>query len=47
MKQSRLNHLMILSAYKDRLGQLDLVKIASSFIEINDNRINIILGKFM
>ena len=38
MKQSRLNHLMILSSYKSRLDQLDLSKIASSFISVNDER---------
>ena len=38
MKQSRLNHLMILSSYKCRLDQLDLLKIASSFISVNDER---------
>ena len=38
MKQSRLNHLMILSSYKCRLDQLDLSKTASSFISVNDER---------
>ena len=37
-KQSRLNHLMILSSYKCRLDQLDLSKIAPSFISVNDER---------
>ena len=36
IKQSRLNYLMILSAYKDQLNQLDVVKVASSIIEKND-----------
>ena len=36
MKQSRLNHLPILSAYKNQLDQLDLTKIASDFISKND-----------
>ena len=35
MKQCRLNHLMILSTYKDRLDKLDLKKIASDFINKN------------
>ena len=38
MKQSRLNHLMILSSYKCQLDQLDLSKIASSLISVNDER---------
>ena len=38
IKQSRLNHLIILSSYKFRLDQLDLSKIASSFISVNDER---------
>ena len=38
MKQSRLNHLMILSAYKNQLYQLDLTKIASDFINEGDVR---------
>ena len=44
MKQSRLNHLMILSAHKNQLGQLDLTKIASDFI--NKNNRKHIFGKF-
>lgn len=38
MKQSRLNHLMILSSYKYRLDQLDLSKIVSSFVNVNEKR---------
>ena len=38
MKQSRLNHLMILSAYKNQLDQLDLTNISSDFINKNDAR---------
>ena len=45
MKQSRLNHLMILSAYKNQLDQLDLTKTASDFINKNDARKHI-FGKF-
>ena len=41
MKQSRLNHLMILRTYKNQLDQLDLTKIASDFINKNDTRKNI------
>ena len=36
MKQSRLNHLMIFSAYKNQLVQLDLTKIVSDFKNKND-----------
>ena len=36
MKRSRLNHLMILSAYKNYLDQLDLNNVASDFINKND-----------
>ena len=45
MKQSRLNHLMILSVYKNQLDQLDLTKIASDFINKNDTR-KPIFGRF-
>ena len=45
MKQTRLNHLMILSAYKNQLDQLDLTKIALDFINKNDARKHI-FGKF-
>ena len=38
MKQSRLNQLMILSAYKDQLDQLDLTEFASDFVNKNDAR---------
>ena len=36
MKQSRLNHLMILNAYKSRLVQIDLIEIASTFVDKNE-----------
>ena len=36
MKQSGLNHLIILSAYKNQLDQLDPTKIASDFANKND-----------
>ena len=45
MKQSRLSHLMILSAYKNQLDHLNLTKIASDFINKNDARKHI-YGKF-
>ena len=45
MKQSRLTHLMILSAYKNQLDQIDLTKIASDFVNKNDARKHI-FGKF-
>ncbi|MEO0685480.1 MAG: hAT transposon family protein, partial [Cyanobacteria bacterium J06649_11] len=38
MKQERLNHLMVLYAYKDRLENLNLNKIANEFISKNDTR---------
>ena len=36
MKQSRPNHLMILSEYKSQLDQIDLIKIASTFVDKNE-----------
>ena len=45
MKQSRLNRLMILSACKNKLDELDLTKIASDFINKNGARKHI-FGKF-
>ena len=36
MKQSRLNHLMILSAYKSQLDQIDLIEIISTFADKNE-----------
>ena len=48
MKQSGLNHLMILSAYKNQLDQLDPTKIASDFANKNDAHkhflVNVISG---
>ena len=41
MKQSRLNHLMILRTCKNQLDQFDLTKIASDFVNKNDTRKNI------
>ena len=38
MKQERLNHFMILHAYKDRLENLNLNKIANEFISKRDAR---------
>ena len=38
MKQSRLNHLMILIAYKSQLDQIDLTEIASTFVDKNEGR---------
>ena len=32
MRQGRLNHLMILSAYRNRLDEMDLRKVASIFV---------------
>ena len=45
MKERRLNHLMILRTYKNKLDQFDLTKIVSDFINRNDARKNI-FGKF-
>ena len=48
MKQSGLNHLMILSAYKNQLDHLDPTKIASDFTKKNDAHkhflVNVISG---
>ena len=38
MTQGRLNHLMILSAYKNRLDEMDLRKVASIFVQKIDGR---------
>ena len=38
MIQGRLNHLMILRAYRNLLGKMDLRKVASIFVEKNDDR---------
>ena len=35
MTQGRLNHLMILSAYRNRLDKMDLRKVASIFVQKN------------
>ena len=38
MKQSRVKHLMILSAYKSQFDQIDLIEITSSFVDKNECR---------
>ena len=38
--QGRLNHLMILSAYRNRIDKMDLRKVASIFVQKNDGRRN-------
>ena len=38
MKQSRLNHLVILSSYKNQLDQFGLTKIVFDFTNKNDAR---------
>ena len=38
MKQSRLNHMMILNAYKSQLDQIDSIEIASTFVDKNKGR---------
>ena len=45
MTQGRLNHLMILSAYRNRLDKMDLRKVASIFVQKNDGRRHA-FGKF-
>ena len=35
MTQGRLNHLMILSAYRNRVEEMDLRKVASIFVQRN------------
>ena len=45
MTQGRLNHLMILSIYKDMLDNIDLDKICNEFVTANDRR-STIFGKF-
>ena len=45
MTQGRLNHLMILSAYRNRLNEMDLRKVASTFVQKNDGRLHA-FGKF-
>ena len=45
MTQGRLNHLMILSAYRNRLGEMDLRKVASIFVQKNEERRHT-FGKF-
>lgn len=38
MTQERLNHLMILSTYKDRIDKVDMTKLLNDFIQRNDMR---------
>ena len=45
MTQGRLNHLIILSAYRNRLDKMDLRKVASIFVQKNDGRRHA-FGKF-
>ena len=45
MRQGRLNHLMILSAYRNRLDEMDLRKVASIFVQKNNGRRHT-FGKF-
>ena len=39
--QGRLNHLMIQSAYKEKVGELNLKDVAREFIHKNDTRISL------
>ena len=39
--QGRLNHLMILSAYKENVDELNLKDVAREFIHKNDTRISL------
>ena len=45
MKQSRLNHLMLLHVHKDLNDDLDLTACANDFVSANEHRFNI-FGKF-
>ena len=54
MTQSRLNHLMILSAYRNRLDKMDLRKVASIFVQkmtvtnmhsVNSNFVDVVYFK--
>ena len=45
MKQSRLNHLMLLHVHKDLSDDLDLTACANDFVSANEHRFNI-FGKF-
>ena len=45
MTQGRLNHLMILSAYRDRIEETDLRKVTSIFVKKNGDRRHT-FGKF-
>ena len=45
MTQGRLNHMMILSAYKNRLDEMDFRKVSSIFIQKNDGQRNT-FGRF-
>ena len=42
---NRLNHLMILHAHKDKLDQLDLIKVANEFVDRIDSQ-KLVFGKF-
>ena len=45
MTQERLNHLMILSTYKEMVDNIDLTKICNEFATANERRLTI-FGKF-
>ena len=45
MTQGKLNHLMILSAYRDRIEEMDLRKVTSIFVQKHDGRRHT-FGKF-
>lgn len=45
MNQSRLNHAMILSIYKERVDAIDINDIANQFIQGNEHRLKV-FGKF-
>jgi len=38
MRQDRLNHLMTLHIYQDKLDSLDLVSVANDFVSLNEHR---------
>ena len=45
MTQGRLDHLMVLSTYRNQLDKMDLRKVTSIFVQKNDVRLHI-FGKF-
>ena len=38
MTQKRLNHVMLLHIYKEKTDKIDLTKVATKFVSVNDRR---------